>query len=150
MFEDARRFSGRTWRSVLIVDDRPTRSTVSSGHTHWLQSTRRHRDDPHRAQTRLLRLPPFRRPHRRTACEPWRRAMHRSLSVAFSSLSRPLRCLVGLAIIGSALSAGRAAADGWPVAHGNPANTSHQNIVTAPAISPLRVIDDLGTFADGI
>jgi hypothetical protein len=58
--------------------------------------------------------------------------------------------LVGLAIIGSALSAGRAAADGWPVAHGNPANTSHQNIVTAPAISPLRVIDDLGTFADGV
>lgn len=76
--------------------------------------------------------------------------MHRSLSVALSSLSHALRCRVVPAMLFGALAAGSAAADGWPVAHGNPARTSTQNVVTAPAKAPLRVVDDLGTFADGI
>lgn len=74
--------------------------------------------------------------------------MHRSLSVAFPSFSHALRRLLPLTVIG-VLCAEGAAADGWPVAHGNPANTSYQNVVTAPAAAPLRVMDNLGTFADG-
>lgn len=76
--------------------------------------------------------------------------MHRSLSVAFSSLSHSLRNRVLPALVVGVLGAAPAAADGWPVAHGNPANTSYQNVVTAPAAAPLRVVEDLGTFADGI
>ncbi len=76
--------------------------------------------------------------------------MHRSLSVALSSLSHTLLCRVVPAMIFGGLAAAPATADGWPVAHGNPANTSYQNVVTAPATAPLRVVEDLGTFADGL
>jgi hypothetical protein len=76
--------------------------------------------------------------------------MHRSLSVAFSSLSHAVRRRVVPAIVFGALTAGPATADGWPVAHGNPANTSIQNVVTGPATAPLRVVESLGTFADGL
>ncbi|WP_459857881.1 hypothetical protein [Dongia sp. agr-C8] len=48
------------------------------------------------------------------------------------------------------LGAAGATADGWPVAHGNPANTSYQNVVTAPAATPVKVMNALGTFADGM
>ncbi|MDQ7248159.1 hypothetical protein [Dongia sedimenti] len=70
--------------------------------------------------------------------------------MAFSGWSNSLRQLVPLVMIGGALWAQSAGADGWPVAHGNPANTSYQNVLTAPAVSPIRVMSDLGTFADGI
>ncbi|WP_303980186.1 hypothetical protein [Dongia mobilis] len=76
--------------------------------------------------------------------------MHRSLSVAISTFANPLRFLAPIAIVGGALWTGTAAADGWPVAHGNPANTSYQDVVTAPARTPSNILNDLGTFADGI
>src|SRR5262245_55347188 len=72
--------------------------------------------------------------------------MHRSLSVAFPNLRR----VFALAAIGSLLAAASAGADGWPVAHGNPANTSDQDVTTAPAVAPLKVMSGLGTFADAI
>jgi hypothetical protein len=53
-------------------------------------------------------------------------------------------------IVALAVGAASAGADGWPVAHGNPANTSYQNVVTAPALTPIKAISDLGTFADGM
>jgi hypothetical protein len=70
--------------------------------------------------------------------------------VAFSNLSSSLRGRAIPAMIGSVLGAASAAADGWPVAHGNPANINYQNVLTAPAQVPLKVMGDLGTFADGI
>ena len=52
--------------------------------------------------------------------------MHRSLRVALVPFSHAMGFITALL-----LGAAGVAADGWPVAHGNPANTSYQNVVTA-------------------
>lgn len=66
-----------------------------------------------------------------------------------------LRVLVGAAsllattALSPALLTSSALADGWPVAHGDTANANFVDRVSAPALSPLRIVDGLGSFADG-
>lgn len=71
---------------------------------------------------------------------------------SLSQFSRSVACAVALlattaltpaALISSAL------ADGWPVAHGNTANTSFADRMSAAAVTPLRVVSGIGSIADG-
>jgi len=79
--------------------------------------------------------------------------MVRSLTVAFFDFFHALRwwvSRVSRTSVGHVLWPAGAVGEGWSVSHGNPAGTSYRNVVTAPAVTPLRVVSGLGTFADGI
>lgn len=62
-------------------------------------------------------------------------------------MRRSLACVFVPVLLALSLSA--AAADGWKVAHGDTANTSFVDLMTAPAASPLRIVGGLGSIADG-
>lgn len=84
---------------------------------------------------------------------------HHSSLLSTSRHARPplawLRVLIGAASLFAttaltpALLTSSALADGWPVAHGDTANANFADRVSTPALSPLRIVDGLGSFADG-